>query len=50
MIKNARKYRAVDAAENENDYVYIRKDICEEINNVMTQKSKLTSIKIKYSN
>ena len=31
MIYNARKFRAMDVAEDENEFVYIKKEINEEI-------------------
>ena len=40
MIYNARKFRAIDAAENENDFVNISNQIYDEISKVMTQKRK----------
>ena len=40
MIYNARRFRATDAAEDENDFVYINDEIYNEISKVMTQKRK----------
>ena len=45
-----KKHKAEDAAENENDYVYIRNDIYLEKKKIMIQKSKLILIITKYSN
>ena len=41
MIVDARKNRALESNENENQFVYIEKDLFNEISNVLSQKSKL---------
>ena len=45
MISNARKYRATEDEEKDDEFVHISKALFEEIEGVMTQKCKYDSIK-----
>ena len=40
MIYNAKKFRAIDAVKNENEFVCISNEIYDEISKVTTQKRK----------
>ena len=40
MIADAHKNRALESNENEHQFVYIEKDLFNEISNVLLQKSK----------